>query len=1017
MKQEALRTRRLAAGRRFSRFSRLALPAALLALPLLFAQQEGAAPPEGDDGGGEGVNTDVMRVRGVRPLVRHPSQPSVGSATRPRRWPFLAARDDGRVELGNLAWEPGVGDRVELRALAAADAKQDAKAESNARIANATAGEIVRPVAAVDLDGALWVAWTQLVDGRAQLVATREEAGSFVEPKALTSGAGANLNPELCFHRDAAGAAIWIAWEGDVADASGAPRRVALAAPLQRDLALGAVVRASDAGGGSAVDVTIASGGGALWCAWSEWGRDDYEIVARKLDAAGAAPGARLVVSHDARADDSHPALAVAADGAPWIAWDRVEIAARGESAPRKVSVRQHDATIDVQVRVASLRDGAVVVPKSGAADVPDGMVAGAPMMTTGGGMPRVALDGAGRLWIAYRWLEQREGMRKFGFPLIVQSLRADGWSEPLAIDDSVGSGEEAAIAALPDGGVAVAFACDDRATLTARERRNPSPKLIAGLVNRGVTSSRWNGIESIAVARFHADGDAAAPPLVAPAPPLPPREPVSPNDLDDPYVTGAKRFEVVRGDERFEVWWGDLHRHSNVSRCSAGLEPGPADRYAQARDVHRCDFFALTDHSGAISPADWWLMDKLGWLYGSDRFVTLAGFEWSTSQYGHHNVILPDRLSLLVPPDLSLETLYKGVGRNGAITIPHHPSHRQFPNDFAPVDDRFTRLVELFQACRGNFEFDGCFRQSNSASALGGFVHDALDHGHQFGLIASTDHSYGQSYACALAPTLDRKALFEALQARRTYGATAKGLFVDLRVDGALMGEAIERSRDLPLPITLTVRSTKELVDVVLFKDGRIFQSLRGDAPAVPATTLAPLRLVARVAPGGKSIEAWRVTLAGPELVFGTVEELRAKPRRKNAPPEPEWSAASGEAELRVPAGYAPSAAVTLPLHLWAAGSAEIAVKGASGEEKTSVAALAAAPRTFTLAGLGDLTLALECGDAAVDLTKGLGTRELTREWSDTAPRERDSWYYARLIQADGEMAWSSPVFVTLPE
>ena len=45
------------------------------------------------------------------------------------------------------------------------------------------------------------------------------------------------------------------------------------------------------------------------------------------------------------------------------------------------------------------------------------------------------------------------------------------------------------------------------------------------------------------------------------------------------------------------------------------------------------------------------------------------------------------------------------------------------------------------------------------------------------------------------------------------------------------------------------------------------------------------------------------------------------------------------------------------------------------------------------------------------------VGTRELTREWSDAGPRTRDAWYYARIVQADGEMAWSSPIFVTLPK
>ena len=38
--------------------------------------------------------------------------------------------------------------------------------------------------------------------------------------------------------------------------------------------------------------------------------------------------------------------------------------------------------------------------------------------------------------------------------------------------------------------------------------------------------------------------------------------------------------------------------------------------------------------------------------------------------------------------------------------------------------------------------------------------------------------------------------------------------------------------------------------------------------------------------------------------------------------------------------------------------------------------------------------------------------TREVT--WPTQAPApQRDTWYYARVTREDGEMAWSSPVWV----
>ena len=46
-------------------------------------------------------------------------------------------------------------------------------------------------------------------------------------------------------------------------------------------------------------------------------------------------------------------------------------------------------------------------------------------------------------------------------------------------------------------------------------------------------------------------------------------------------------------------------------------------------------------------------------------------------------------------------------------------------------------------------------------------------------------------------------------------------------------------------------------------------------------------------------------------------------------------------------------------------------------------------------------------------DLTQTLGNREVRTSFRDTL-RGKSTWYYARGIQANGEVVWSSPVFVT---
>jgi hypothetical protein len=50
------------------------------------------------------------------------------------------------------------------------------------------------------------------------------------------------------------------------------------------------------------------------------------------------------------------------------------------------------------------------------------------------------------------------------------------------------------------------------------------------------------------------------------------------------------------------------------------------------------------------------------------------------------------------------------------------------------------------------------------------------------------------------------------------------------------------------------------------------------------------------------------------------------------------------------------------------------------------------------------------------VDLEHGLGVKELHDEWVDPDPPKKHAWYYARVIDAAGEVTWSSPIFVAPP-
>jgi hypothetical protein len=58
------------------------------------------------------------------------------------------------------------------------------------------------------------------------------------------------------------------------------------------------------------------------------------------------------------------------------------------------------------------------------------------------------------------------------------------------------------------------------------------------------------------------------------------------------------ERYEVRAGGQAYQLYWGDLHRHSLVSRCTSGDEPSLEDFYRYGWDVNEYDFWAVTDHA-----------------------------------------------------------------------------------------------------------------------------------------------------------------------------------------------------------------------------------------------------------------------------------------------------------------------------------------------------------------------------------------------------------------------------------
>lgn len=256
-------------------------------------------------------------------------------------------------------------------------------------------------------------------------------------------------------------------------------------------------------------------------------------------------------------------------------------------------------------------------------------------------------------------------------------------------------------------------------------------------------------------------------------------------------------------------TYFGDLQQHS---AHSDGV--GSADEaHWRARHRYGDDFVALTDHEAFLGkrtgPGEWeYLQQVVDRHHVPGRFVALYAYEWTAKMYpgpGHKCVYLPRRDMPLVSRDDVPEgrELTSIVRELGAICAPHHIGWTGC--DEAGHDEIAQPFWEIV-SCHG------CYETADSPLGMRGEHHDQLADamlrkGHRFGFVGGSDahgllwhhgearkrDPFRTGLTAVQAVTLDRAAILEALRARRCYATSGAKILLDVRVNGAPMGSALD--------------------------------------------------------------------------------------------------------------------------------------------------------------------------------------------------------------------------------
>ncbi len=469
--------------------------------------------------------------------------------------------------------------------------------------------------------------------------------------------------------------------------------------------------------------------------------------------------------------------------------------------------------------------------------------------------------------------------------------------------------------------------------------------------------------------------------------PPLEPlqRKPGAGVDLD--LVETVARPE--EGERR--VFFGDLHRHTSVSRCSGANDGTTLDTYRYARGPGRLDFLAVTDHFQHLTPWAWWRnLREVARFHTPGRLVAFVGVERAGRDRAHRNDIYSAAGAIPFDPKTWNDFPEQGaaVDSGRRISIPHMMGREESPWRWKYFQEGVHRLFEVYQGARGSYEGPRLPYQASDLDVPAASVARGLVRGSDFGFVAASDHGSSSAGLTGVhAEELTRRAVFEALAQRDAFAATDFAR-VEVELGDLRAGESGAVGEKDWLGVSARGFAPVAGVDVVKNGETVLFHpEVRVDAREVFVLTTRrwgpyPDRPMSVRGVGGARIESCRARRRGRHEAEIELEEGTVRFSKKRQP---------------------------LDLVLTVSNAAEGALELAIGGESTRVPlGELGTGRSRMLDAPADRESLLRLGS-----TNAHPERSFSFEYADDSLFPGDT-FYVRVLFEDGNVAWSSPIRVT---
>ena len=507
--------------------------------------------------------------------------------------------------------------------------------------------------------------------------------------------------------------------------------------------------------------------------------------------------------------------------------------------------------------------------------------------------------------------------------------------------------------------------------------------------------------------------------------------------------TTQAASAVTLPPSSGMNLYWGDIHNHNAVGYAQGSLQ--------RSYDIARShlDFFCFTGHSQwhdmPIMPQD----KHLKWVKGFEvmknnwpqvkaladkynepgKFVSFIGYEWHSSAYGDVCIIFPGSEAELEYIN-DIKKFQAFARRHSAILIPHHPSYKQGwrGQNWSVLDTSVSPVVEIFSE-HGNAESDRApyryIRHSQGGRITQNTLQRLWEQGVQVGVVASTDDhlgypgAYGEGLAAVYAESLTRKSIMEALRARRTYGVSADRIELDFRLNGHWMGETIPATAARKIHVKVIGKDVIDRVEVlrnnqVIHRDHPIDRVIRASSWERPVLC----RIEFGWGPWGDLNMArtcdWRFKVAAtdgrilsatPCFQSGPFDEQRRN--RIETVDERSCEVVSYTSRLQA---YEESATNSVILEIQGSPKTELTISLTQPTEMRITKPLKQLAQSSDTEFTGPFT------SESIILHRLAFAENYRTEFEFVDEREPKGtdWYYVRVVQTNGSIAWSSPIWLS---